>query len=62
MAELIGGRFLDAPPPRGGTVVLDFNRAYNPPCVFTTFATCPLPPAKNRLTLSVTAGELYTKH
>ncbi|GAB2520844.1 DUF1684 domain-containing protein [Lysobacter humi (ex Lee et al. 2017)] len=51
------GRFLDAPPPAGGRVRLDFNRAYNPPCAFTSFATCPLPPAANRLDLAIEAGE-----
>lgn len=51
------GRFLDAPPPRNGTVLLDFNRAYNPPCAFTPFATCPLAPPENRLDIAVTAGE-----
>ena len=40
-----------------GSVVLDFNRAYNPPCAFTPFATCPLPPPGNRIDLAVTAGE-----
>ncbi|WP_246371212.1 DUF1684 domain-containing protein [Marilutibacter penaei] len=52
------GRFVyaDAPTPEG-RVVVDFNRAYNPPCVFTPFATCPLPPLENRLELAVTAGE-----
>jgi uncharacterized protein (DUF1684 family) len=42
---------------RAGKVVLDFNEAYNPPCAFTPFATCPLAPPENRLNLSVTAGE-----
>ena len=52
------GRFLDAPwPGTSGKVVLDFNRAYNPPCAFTLFATCPLPPPENRLDLAITAGE-----
>lgn len=51
------GRFLYAAPPAGGTVVLDFNRAYNPPCAFTPYATCPLPPPQNRLTVAVEAGE-----
>ena len=37
--------------------MLDFNRAYNPPCAFTPYATCPLPPAENRLDLLVAAGE-----
>lgn len=40
-----------------GKLVLDFNRAYNPPCAFTAFATCPLAPPENRLDLAVTAGE-----
>ena len=52
-----GGRFLDTQPPRDGTVVVDFNKAYNPPCAFTAFATCPLPPPHNRLALAVGAGE-----
>lgn len=51
------GRFLDAEAPQAGKVVLDFNRAYNPPCAFTPYATCPLPPAENRLDLLVEAGE-----
>lgn len=52
------GRFLDAPMPDAqGRLVLDFNRAYNPPCAFTPFATCPLPPPENRLDMPVEAGE-----
>ncbi|RPD86422.1 DUF1684 domain-containing protein [Luteimonas sp. 100069] len=52
------GRYLDAPlPDDEGRLRLDFNRAYNPPCAFTAFATCPLPPAGNRLDLAVSAGE-----
>ncbi|MHB8911613.1 MAG: DUF1684 domain-containing protein [Lysobacter sp.] len=52
------GRFLDAAKPDAqGRVTLDFNRAYNPPCAFTPFATCPLPPAENRLDLVIDAGE-----
>jgi uncharacterized protein (DUF1684 family) len=51
------GRFLYASPPKDGSVVLDFNRAYNPPCAFSPFATCPLPPKQNRLALRVEAGE-----
>jgi uncharacterized protein (DUF1684 family) len=50
-------RFLYAEPPVGGAVILDFNKAINPPCAFTAYATCPLPPPQNRLTLGVTAGE-----
>lgn len=61
------GRFLDINLPKNlkapASIVLDFNEAYNPPCVFTAYATCPLPPPQNRLTLSVTAGELmYNGH
>lgn len=53
-----GGRFLSAKMPGpGGTLTLDFNRAYNPPCVFTPYATCPLPPPQNRLPVAVAAGE-----
>jgi uncharacterized protein (DUF1684 family) len=53
-----GGRFLKVElPPDSGTVVLDFNRAYSPPCVFTPYATCPLPPAQNKLPVAVRAGE-----
>jgi uncharacterized protein len=52
------GRFFYATPPvAGGKVVLDFNKSYNPPCAFTEFSTCPLPPPENRLDLVVTAGE-----
>ncbi len=51
-------RFLYAEMPRDGKIVLDFNKAYNPPCAFTPYATCPLAPPENRLDLRVTAGEL----
>ncbi len=51
------GRFLYADPPKDGKVVLDFNRAYNPPCAFSPYATCPLPPSRNRLKVRVEAGE-----
>ena len=52
------GRFLhSARPDQDGTVIVDFNRAYSPPCAFTDFATCPLPPAVNRLDLALEAGE-----
>lgn len=53
------GRFLYSPMPKDGTVVLDFNKAYTPPCAFTRFATCPLPPARNRLDVAVEAGERF---
>lgn len=51
------GRYVVAPLPDGGTVVLDFNMAFSPPNAFTRFATCPLPPPHNRLALRVEAGE-----
>lgn len=52
------GRFLYTDKPdSNGIVILDFNKAYNPPCVFTKFATCPLPPKDNYLKLRITAGE-----
>lgn len=52
-----GGRFLFVPRPPGDDLILDFNRAINPPCVFTPYATCPLPAPDNRLPVAVTAGE-----
>jgi uncharacterized protein (DUF1684 family) len=56
------GRFLYSSLPsngldKPGTVVLDFNRTQNPPCVYTPFATCPLPPQQNRLDIAIPAGE-----
>jgi uncharacterized protein len=51
-------RSLQVPAPApDGTVILDFNRAANLPCAYTEFATCPLPPAGNRLPVAVEAGE-----
>jgi uncharacterized protein (DUF1684 family) len=50
-------RFLYADMPKDGKLVIDFNKAYNPPCAFTPYATCPLAPPENRLDLRVTAGE-----
>ena len=52
-----GGRFVYAPPPSSGRTVLDFNKAYNPPCVFTPYSTCPLPVPSNRLPIRIEAGE-----
>ena len=52
-----GGRFVYVAPPVNGRTTLDFNKAYNPPCVFTPHSTCPLPPAPNRLPIRVEAGE-----
>jgi uncharacterized protein (DUF1684 family) len=54
-----GGRFLKAGPVSNGTVIIDFNRAYNPPCSVTPYATCPLAPKENRLTVAIPAGEEY---
>jgi len=51
------GRMLNTPLPVHGTVDLDFNHSYNPPCTFTPYATCPLPPKENTLPFPVTAGE-----
>ncbi len=55
------GRMLNVPLAVNGKVDLDFNRAYNPPCTFTPYATCPLPPKENHLTFAVNAGELRYK-
>jgi uncharacterized protein (DUF1684 family) len=52
------GRFLYADLPKAGKVVLDFNRAYSPPCAFTPYATCPLPPPQNWMPVRVEAGEM----
>jgi uncharacterized protein (DUF1684 family) len=52
-----GGRFLYSDMPKDGKIVIDFNKAYNPPCAFTPHATCPLAPSENRLAIPVTAGE-----
>jgi uncharacterized protein (DUF1684 family) len=46
-------------PGADGRTWLEFNKAVNPPCAFTPYATCPLPPKQNRLRLAVTAGEKY---
>jgi uncharacterized protein (DUF1684 family) len=56
------GRFLYADLPVEGKVVLDFNRAYNPPCAFTPYATCPLPPPQNKMGVRIEAGEQSYGH
>jgi uncharacterized protein (DUF1684 family) len=57
------GRFIDIPKPDAlGNTEIDFNKAYNPPCAFTAFATCPLPPPQNRLKVSIVAGEKNYGH
>ena len=58
-----GGRFLYADgPDENGRVRVDFNKSYNPPCAFTPYATCPLPPPQNKLKLAVRAGEKNYGH
>ncbi|MEY2794118.1 MAG: hypothetical protein RJA76_2110 [Bacteroidota bacterium] len=58
-----GGRFVYVDMPNNGNeLVIDFNKAFNPPCTFTPFATCPLPVAENKLTIRIPAGEKYTSH
>jgi uncharacterized protein (DUF1684 family) len=56
------GRFLYADKPVNGEAVLDFNKAENPPCAFTPFATCPLPPPGNSLDAEIKAGEKRYDH
>ena len=56
------GRFLHADLPKNGNVVLDFNKAYTPPCAFTPYATCPLPPPQNKVPIRIEAGELNYGH
>lgn len=51
------GRFLYAEKSKDNKIILDFNKAENPPCAYTTFATCPVPPPQNRLKLAIKAGE-----
>jgi hypothetical protein len=55
------GRFLYAAMPHDGKVELDFNKAENPPCAFTPYATCPLPPKQNILSVRIEAGEMANK-
>ena len=56
------GRFLYVDMPENGQVILDFNKAYSPPCAFTPYATCPLPPKENRLGIRLEAGEKFHGH
>lgn len=56
------GRFLYADKPGNGEAVLDFNKAENPPCAFTPYATCPLPPPQNNLDVEIKAGEKRYDH
>jgi uncharacterized protein len=56
------GRFLEVALPKNGKTVIDFNKAYNPPCAFSAYTTCPLPPPQNVLKTSVAAGEKFRGH
>ena len=57
------GRYMYVPrPDKNGNTFIDFNKAFNPPCAYTPFATCPIPPKQNKLPFKVTAGELSDKH
>ena len=56
------GRFLYSDMPKDGKVTVDFNKAYNPPCAFTPYATCPLPPPENKLPVRIEAGEKNYGH
>jgi uncharacterized protein (DUF1684 family) len=56
-------RFLSTPLPVNGRLVLDFNKAENPPCAYNPYTTCPLPPEQNRLRVRIGAGEkIYEPH
>ena len=54
-------RFLYAPAPQDGKMILDFNRAVNPPCAYNPYTTCPLPTEQNRLRTRIEAGEMKYK-
>lgn len=56
------GRFLYTDLPKDGKVLLDFNKAENPPCAFTPYATCPMPPKENKLSVAIPAGEQFSGH
>ncbi|MBK7469380.1 MAG: DUF1684 domain-containing protein [Betaproteobacteria bacterium] len=56
------GRFLQVAQPKNGKTVIDFNKAYNPPCAFSAFTTCPLPPPQNVLKSGIAAGEKFRGH
>jgi uncharacterized protein len=57
------GRFLSVEKPdKNGKTYIDFNKATNPPCAFTNFATCPLPPKENILPIKILAGEKINEH
>jgi uncharacterized protein (DUF1684 family) len=49
-------------PGEEGKIALDFNKAYSPPCAFTDYATCTLPPPQNHIPIRISAGEKFTAH
>jgi uncharacterized protein (DUF1684 family) len=53
-----GARQLKLPPARGDAIILDFDKAMNLPCPYSSYKTCPLAPPQNHLSLAITAGEL----
>jgi hypothetical protein len=55
------GRFLAIKKPQDGAWFVDFNKAYNPPCAFSSYTTCPLPPPQNWMKSAVPAGERYVE-
>jgi hypothetical protein len=57
-----GGRYIDLRIPKDDTIVLDFNKAYNPYCAYNPAYSCPIPPKENHLDIKVTAGVKYGKH
>ena len=57
-----GGRFLDTTIPKGDTIVLDFNKAYNPYCAYNSAYSCPIPPKENDLLVRVEAGVKAFEH
>jgi hypothetical protein len=58
-SETYGGRFVNAPLPKDGETVIDFNKAFNPYCSLNSYILCPIPPPENRIDLKVAAGEMY---
>lgn len=56
------GRYHYTDPHKRGKVILDFNKAYSPPCGFTEYATCTFPPQENHLNVAIEAGEIYPRH
>ncbi|MEO1485269.1 MAG: DUF1684 domain-containing protein [Bacteroidota bacterium] len=57
-----GGRFIDIEIPMGDTIVIDFNRAYNPYCAYSPYYSCPIPPKENHLETEILAGVQYGGH